>query len=131
VANFRLETLTTPELLDIRDYVNELLKSRVVEERREIERTLARIAEVGWESASQSRQRSSLKQVKSAPKYRNPETGKTWAGRGAPPRWVQALLRRGRKLEDFAIQKGGGVKNRAAKRMRKGPGAKRPRPKKR
>ena len=46
MPNFKFETLTTSELLDIRDYVDELLKSRVVDERREIERTLARIREV-------------------------------------------------------------------------------------
>ncbi|MFY3145775.1 H-NS family nucleoid-associated regulatory protein [Achromobacter xylosoxidans] len=23
-----------------------------------------------------------------APKYRNPDTGETWAGRGKPPRWL-------------------------------------------
>lgn len=23
-----------------------------------------------------------------APKYRNPETGETWTGRGKPPRWI-------------------------------------------
>ncbi|MDB5846691.1 MAG: histone [Rhodoferax sp.] len=27
--------------------------------------------------------------AKVAPKYRNPETGDTWTGRGKPPRWIQ------------------------------------------
>lgn len=35
---------------------------------------------------------SSKKQVRQAvavkPKYRNPETGETWAGRGKPPKWI-------------------------------------------
>lgn len=33
-----------------------------------------------------------------APKYRNPETGATWSGRGREPAWLA-----GRNREDFAI----------------------------
>ncbi|MDI3513973.1 MAG: H-NS family nucleoid-associated regulatory protein [Gammaproteobacteria bacterium] len=33
-----------------------------------------------------------------AAKYRNPETGETWTGRGRAPRWLD-----GRNREDFAI----------------------------
>ncbi|WP_408475216.1 H-NS family nucleoid-associated regulatory protein [Paraburkholderia strydomiana] len=27
--------------------------------------------------------------VPAAPKYRNPETGETWSGRGRAPRWIK------------------------------------------
>src|SRR6202167_6567295 len=38
------------------------------------------------------------------PKYRNPERPtETWAGRGKQPRWLNAQLRSGKKLEDFKI----------------------------
>jgi len=130
MANFKFEALTTSELLDIRDYVNELLKSRAVNERREIEETLARIGKVTGDRTIPGRGRSSLKGVKVAPKYRNPQTGETWAGRGATPRWIQALLRQGRKLEDFAVGKPVGTKRRATKRPRQNRTAK-PRRKKR
>ncbi len=33
-----------------------------------------------------------------AAKYRNPETGETWSGRGRTPRWLD-----GKSREDFAI----------------------------
>lgn len=36
--------------------------------------------------------------TKVAPKFRNPETGQTWTGRGKPPRWIQDQDR-----EKFAI----------------------------
>ncbi|QIL78832.1 H-NS histone family protein [Diaphorobacter sp. HDW4A] len=36
--------------------------------------------------------------VKVAPKYRNPETGETWTGRGKAPKWIQNQDR-----EQFAI----------------------------
>jgi DNA-binding protein H-NS len=39
-----------------------------------------------------------------APKYRNPANpSETWAGRGAKPRWMQALLAQGKSPEDFRI----------------------------
>lgn len=40
---------------------------------------------------------------KVAPKYRNQATGETWTGRGLQPKWIQAAVASGKKLEDFAI----------------------------
>ena len=43
---------------------------------------------------------------KVAPKYRNPANSKEiWSGRGMPPRWMAALIKKGKKLEDFLIKK--------------------------
>jgi len=103
MQNLGLEKLSTTELLDIRDYVDGLLKDRVADERREIERTLARIGATGTEGAGRGHPRSTLKGTTVSPKYRDPATGETWAGRGARPRWLQAHLKQGRKLEHFAI----------------------------
>jgi DNA-binding protein H-NS len=36
-------------------------------------------------------------------KYRDPETGTTWSGRGLQPKWLKAALANGRKLSDFAL----------------------------
>jgi hypothetical protein len=63
------------------------------------------------------------------PKYRGPG-GETWAGRGATPRWLTALVKEGHSIEEFAIAKGGkrgaaAAKKSAAKKGRK------PTPKKR
>lgn len=33
--------------------------------------------------------------VKYPPKYRDPETGRTWSGRGRMPRWIQDMDRTG------------------------------------
>jgi DNA-binding protein H-NS len=41
------------------------------------------------------------------PKYRHPETGETWSGRGSAPGWLRRLEEQGRRREEFAI--GGGV----------------------
>src|SRR5262249_60357662 len=63
--------------------------------------------------------RSALKGRKVAPKYRGPG-GETWAGRGARPRWLTALIKQGRKLEEFAIDKAlAARKGRRAKKARR------------
>lgn len=46
---------------------------------------------------------SSLKGTKVKPKYRGPK-GETWAGRGAQPVWLVALLKKGKKLEQYRIK---------------------------
>jgi DNA-binding protein H-NS len=39
-----------------------------------------------------------------APKYRNPEnSSETWSGRGQKPKWLEALLAKGAKLDDLRI----------------------------
>jgi DNA-binding protein H-NS len=40
---------------------------------------------------------------KVAAKYRNKATGETWSGRGLKPKWLQAAINGGAKLEDFAV----------------------------
>ena len=37
------------------------------------------------------------------PKYRHPETGATWTGRGKAPRWIASAEEEGKKREDFLI----------------------------
>src|SRR5215831_19590962 len=45
-----------------------------------------------------------LRGKKLKPKYRNPANkSETWAGRGLKPKWVIALLKQGKKLEQLAI----------------------------
>lgn len=38
------------------------------------------------------------------PKYRNPETGATWSGRGKPPRWVSEAEAAGKSRDEFLIK---------------------------
>ena len=38
-----------------------------------------------------------------AVKYRHPETGETWTGRGKPPRWLAAEIAAGKAKEQFYI----------------------------
>ena len=63
-----------------------------------------------------ARRPSAMKGIKIAPKYRGPG-GETWAGRGAQPRWLTALVKEGHSIEEFAIgRKGGRAAAAAAKK---------------
>jgi len=36
-------------------------------------------------------------------KYRNPETGATWSGRGKPPKWIKEAEAEGKSRDAFLI----------------------------
>lgn len=40
-----------------------------------------------------------------APKYQDPDSGKTWTGRGKSPAWLSAQLAAGREKQEFLIQR--------------------------
>jgi DNA-binding protein H-NS len=48
---------------------------------------------------------SKLKGLKVKPKYRNPDQrSETWTGRGRTPLWMVALVKKGKKRDDFLIK---------------------------
>jgi DNA-binding protein H-NS len=116
MANVNLSRMTVEALMDLRKRVDETL----LERRAEIETQLGRmdraIALVGGARVVRGG-RSVLKGRKVPPKYRGP-SGETWAGRGARPRWLVAAIKRGKKLDDFLIDKSArkGRKKRRSKR---------------
>lgn len=65
------------------------------------------IAELfGGAKATARRSTQGRKTGKVPPKYRNPaKPSETWSGRGLPPRWMAAQLKKGKKREDFLIKK--------------------------
>ena len=56
-------------------------------------------------TAKRAPARAGRKLGKVAPKYRNPANAdETWTGRGKQPRWMAALVKKGKKPEDFLIK---------------------------
>jgi DNA-binding protein H-NS len=98
-----LKGMDVEALLSLRAAIDKKLD----EKRNELEKQLSRLGiesngrGLGQPGAGRGR-RSAMKGRKVPPKYRGPG-GETWAGRGARPRWLAALLKQGRKLEEFAI----------------------------
>jgi DNA-binding protein H-NS len=109
VAKISLATLDVDALLKLRDDIRAILSRRAQELKSQIARLGGDIAGKG----RKGRRVSAMRGRKVAPKYRDPSTGETWAGRGARPRWLAARLKAGKKLDDFLI-------DRLAKKARKG-----------
>jgi|SRR3954454_1578446 DNA-binding protein H-NS len=105
-AKTKLAGLDTQELLDLRKRVDAALSGI----RTTLEKQLAVLGmSGGGDSVNNGRRRgrgSAMKGKKVAPKYRGPE-GELWAGRGATPRWLVALTKRGsgKNRDDFLIDK--------------------------
>jgi DNA-binding protein H-NS len=58
---------------------------------------------VGQRPSAPRASRDTTTPSKVAPKYRHPDTGETWSGRGLKPRWLVAALEQGRRLDEFAL----------------------------
>lgn len=53
----------------------------------------------------EKRNTKAAKKTRSTPdKYKNPETGATWSGRGRPPRWITDAEEDGKSRDDFLIK---------------------------
>ena len=89
-----LEGMNVEALMSLRDQVDK----RLLERRAELEQQLAAL------TGQASSKGTSLKGTKVPPKYRSP-SGETWAGRGVKPKWMVAALKKGKKVEDFLIDK--------------------------
>jgi DNA-binding protein H-NS len=90
MAKISLARLDVGALLKLRDDIGAILSRRADELK-------IQIARLGGDAVSRGR--------KVPPKYRDPATGETWAGRGARPRWLVARLKAGKKLQNFLIDK--------------------------
>ncbi|TAM01420.1 MAG: H-NS histone family protein [Paraburkholderia sp.] len=58
------------------------------------------LAELGGGRAGGKNAKANRSRASVAPKYRDPESGATWSGRGKPPRWIA-----GQDRERFLIEK--------------------------
>src|SRR5215831_10202818 len=96
----KLTGMSVQGLMDLRQRVDETLKER----RAEIEKQLKMFVVVGGRRVVRGGG-SALKGRKVPPKYRS-HSGETWAGRGAKPKWLVAAIKRGKRLDDFLIDKG-------------------------
>ena len=103
MATPNIRTLDVEGLLALRAQI----ETRLSEKRRELETQLSRLTDgdkIGNGRVKGIRV-SAVKGRKVAPKYRDPKSGATWAGRGAQPVWLREKLKAGAKLDNFLIAK--------------------------
>jgi DNA-binding protein H-NS len=139
-ASWKLDGMSVPELLRLRDAVQSALSGKIETERRELQRQIEALsalaaAPAGGGSVRASRTGSApraavrrtgrrgsgrthpLKGRTVAPKYRDPDNpSQTWAGRGQPPRWLTAYENQGRKRDEFLIGASGEARAEGRKR---------------
>ena len=101
MAKVNLSEMSVEALMDLRKRVDQMLFERRAEIEKRLERMDRAIAVAGSRGGQG---RSALKGRKVPPKYRGP-SGETWAGRGPKPRWLVAVIKGGKKLDDFLINK--------------------------
>jgi DNA-binding protein H-NS len=87
-----IKSLSVPELLALRDAIDRLLESR----RAELQ---AQLEQIGGGKPG------GTKGSKVPPKYRHPDSGETWSGRGGVAGWLARELATGSRLEDFLIDR--------------------------
>jgi DNA-binding protein H-NS len=94
-----LKSMSIDKLAKLKDQVDAILRTKVVDERRALEAKLGTLSRLSTSKRVRMGARGPV-----APKYRNPENpSETWAGRGLKPRWLAAALKGGKKLEHFSI----------------------------
>ena len=107
MAKADLKNMDVDALLGLRADVDRLLAERG----RDLQQQLALLGVEGGKRrgrpAGGAGRVSELKGKSVPPKYRGPG-GETWAGRGATPRWLKALLDEGHSIEEFLIGRKGG-----------------------
>jgi DNA-binding protein H-NS len=101
MAKVNLSGMDVEALMDLRERVDEMLRKHRAVIEKQLEWMDKASAVVGGRGGQRG---SALKGKKVPPKYRGP-SGETWAGRGARPRWLVAAIKRGKKLDDFLIDK--------------------------
>ena len=103
MATVNVDKMSLKDLLDLELKVQRAINTARDRERAEVKQAMAKLAEKRGFSISElyggrGRGKSSVA------KYANPANrSETWTGRGRKPNWLVAKLKRGAKLESFAI----------------------------
>jgi DNA-binding protein H-NS len=105
-----LKSMSIEKLINLKSDVEAMLAQKVSEGRHSLQQELSKLSGYTGVKKARGGTRGAV-----APKYRDPETGATWAGRGLKPRWLTSAIKSGKSLEAFAITAGKGTRGRPRK----------------
>jgi DNA-binding protein H-NS len=105
MAKRSLTSMSVEALLTLRDDIGKVLTTKAETLRRQLAALGQDYKEFGRIAIYGKKSRGSLAGRKVAPKYRDPKSSVTWAGRGAQPVWLRDALKSGKKLDSFLIDK--------------------------
>lgn len=106
MTKVNIDRLTHKELLELHQDVAIAISQRRGEELAEVKRKMVALAgESGFElDELLGAGKRGGKRGPVAVKYRNPkDPSQTWTGRGRKPNWVNDALKKGQKIESFAV----------------------------
>ena len=99
-----LKSMSVDQLWSLHEMIVSELARKIRAEKERLEQHLRELG-LSEPDASKMPAKPRRRYPKVHPKYRNPERPtETWAGRGKQPRWLNAQLRSGKKLDDFKIE---------------------------
>lgn len=110
--NMNIDALSIDELIGLRDKIEARIEKVARSEAETLKNRLAKLEPfIGSKPSSKPRKKqaqtkrapSAMKGKKVEPKFRDPDTGKTWSGRGMVPVWLREHEEAGRKREEFAV----------------------------
>ena len=106
MAKIDLTKMTYAQLLDLSERVDIAIAERRAEEARSVKEQLEALAQESGFNLSElvggKKQRGRKGVV--IVKYRNPkDASQTWSGRGRKPNWLVEALKKGAKIETFAV----------------------------
>lgn len=97
-----LKLMSVDQLWTLHEELVAELSRKIAAEKATLEQ---RLRKLGFADGNVKLNRSHRPYPKVLPKYQNPKNpAETWAGRGKRPHWLRALLRSGKKLDDFRIE---------------------------
>jgi DNA-binding protein H-NS len=101
-----LEKMNLDDLWHLHERISSILERKIETEKRKLQRRLDELGRKSSEVVAESPRKRPYPKV--IAKYQNPDNpSQTWSGRGRQPRWVIALLARGRDINDFKFRKPG------------------------
>lgn len=107
IADEQLSTMSLSELRELQDKLSKRIQGLVNAEKQEATKKILELIDAygidrkaifGRSFANKGAWDAAVAKRKVEPKYRDPETGKTWTGRGKPPKWMSGVNR-----DDFKI----------------------------
>ena len=109
VIQEQLQELDVVQLQEAAKIIERERKKREKEARKQAQREIKEVAaryglsleEIATGGSAGSSASSTKRKI--PPKYRHPETGQTWTGRGRKPKWVEAWEAEGGSVEDLRI----------------------------
>jgi len=104
VARNELDGMSYKQLLDLEEKIQNAIAVKRDEEKASVKAALADLATKHGFSVDELYGKRGKGKGSAAAKYRNPDNpSETWTGRGRKPNWLVAKLKKGGKIDQFAI----------------------------